>query len=119
MLRTLALAALFLAPSANGFVHHRLGVRQRQVAAAPIALAAAKGFGNSKPEPPKKPKSNGQIARDEAASNYESAANSGAPEFQVLARPFGGSEKDWTSVGFIACPRSEKPEGARAEAVAG
>ena len=37
MLRTLALAALFLAPSANGFLPHRLGLHQRQVAAAPIA----------------------------------------------------------------------------------
>jgi hypothetical protein len=77
------------------------------------ATTEAKGFGSSPPPKPEpKPKSKGQVVKDEAATTYERMAKQGAPEYQVLARPFGADKASWKSAGFVAVPRSERPEDA-------
>lgn len=79
-----------------------------RVRAAAPAVLHAKGFGGEKKVEPVNPPSAGQVKRSEAAQKYEEAVATGAPEYEVFARPFGTEQ--WTRVGVIACPRSEKPE---------
>lgn len=75
-----------------------------------VTADARKGFGAPTPAPTPKPLSEGAAKRLEAGQSYEAAISKGAPEFAVYARQFGGDESSWKMVGYIACPRSEKPE---------
>ena len=84
------------------------------------SLQAAKGFGSESKKAKAaavaaaaeaaKPKSAVAVKRSEASDTLEKQVKAGVPEFTVFARPFGGSEKDWKSVGSIACPRTERPD---------
>ena len=99
----LALSAMFATTSA--FAPLSLVTRRSLVTA-----DAQKGFGAPTPAPTPKPLSEGAAKRLEAGQSYDAAISKGAPEFAVYARQFGGDESSWKMVGYIACPRSEKPE---------
>merc|ERR1719238_621115 len=71
----------------------------------------AKGFGAPKTAPktkPTKPKSEGAVKRDQAASDLEKLKQSGSPEYMVLIRecPDGQEPSKWYPVGGLAVPRS-------------
>ena len=89
----------------SAFISTPLSVRR-----ALAVVGAQKGFGAPTPAPTPKPLGEAATKRLEAGQSYEAAISKGAPEFAVYARPFGGDEAAWKMVGYIACPRSEKPE---------
>merc|ERR1719478_936315 len=62
-----------------------------------MPVAMAKGFGSDKAanKPAPKPKSQGQLQRDEAGEAYERNQQAGYPEYSVYARPFGGDKSEW------------------------
>ena len=67
----------------------------------------AKGFGKEE-EKPQKTKSEGQVERERASSQYDSIAAAGGQEYAVFVRQFGGDDESWLPCGSIAVNRGEQ-----------
>lgn len=67
----------------------------------------AKGFGKEA-ETPQKVKSDAQLERERASSQYDEIAASGGQEYAIFVRQFGGDDKSWFPCGSIAVKRGEQ-----------
>jgi hypothetical protein len=70
-------------------------------------LFMAKGFGKEEAAP-KLVKSEGQIQREQAASQYDKIAATGGQEYAIFVRQFGGADDSWLPCGSIAVRRGEQ-----------
>jgi hypothetical protein len=66
-----------------------------------------KGFGKDT-EQPKNDKSEGQIERERASTQYDKIAASGGQEYAIFVRQFGGDDKSWFPCGSIAVTRGDQ-----------
>ena len=67
----------------------------------------AKGFGKVDAQP-EKIKSEGQVDRERASSQYDKIAASGGQEYSIFVRQFGGDDESWFPCGSIAVNRGEQ-----------
>ena len=82
-------------------------IRSTTVTATTSSLFMAKGFGKEE-EKPQKVKSEGQVERERASSQYDKIAASGGQEYAVFVRQFGGDDESWLPCGSIAVNRGEQ-----------
>merc|ERR1719203_2642179 len=97
-------ALSFCLTSSSGFIStSSIGISQTLSNQDATYLFASKGFGGEKPKP--RPKSKGQIKRDEASNKYDEVAETGGTEYRIFVRQFGGDDESWLPTGSIAVPR--------------
>jgi hypothetical protein len=69
---------------------------------------APKGFGKEEEAAPQKVKSETQIQREQAASQYDKIAATGGQEYAIFVRQFGSDDESWLPCGSIAVKRGEQ-----------
>jgi hypothetical protein len=107
----LAVAALLPSASLAFGAHHppqRTCTLPLTGTSATTALSMAKGFGKEDSRPPQTVKSEAQVERERASSQYDKIAASGGQEYSIFVRQFGGDDKSWLPCGSIAVQRGEQ-----------